>query len=706
MICGLFIDDDCRAHMCLRDPDGARREEIADGFRPFMWAKGVPMAQGMEAVPLAGEGELCNLLLFSRMDVFRQAAADRSLGAEVIRPVEAQYLMHAKERFFDGMTLSQLWRVTLDAAIECAGDEPDPECAAHRVSAIGIVKPDGATEILEPADASPQGERDLLERFGKLLARLDPDVIEGHGIYDGALGFLIGRARRYHMPVAWGRFGRDAVARKSKMRIAERWIDYRRCDVPGRSVFDTFLAVQLYDISQRELPGYELDEVAEYFGATGDEGDAPADDVTLSARMALERRLKLARAVSDTLLPTYFAQAQNIPLPLQEACLRGSSSKVDSLLFERYYHARHALPDYPQSAPFEGAFSHSFEKGVYHEVLHYDVASLYPSLLLNIGRAPQGDALNVFIPLLRELRTLRLEYKKMEKEATTGELRTQYGARQRSFKILINSFYGYLGFPQARFADPALAAEITRRGRELIQSLIAEFQRLGCKVLEADTDGIYLASDEFWADPEALLVKVAHLLPTGVNLEFDGRYASMFCYKAKNYALYDGEKIHICGSAFRSRGTEPFLKALTRHLVRTMLGAENQPVGELVATCRARIVSGKMDVRELARSEYLSMSPDAYRKKMDEGGKPRRASLEVALRMRPAPRMGERVSYYIVPKTRGQSGDWQRARMLEEYDPLSAPYCPDYYVKKLDEWTDRFAQFVETGGLKQDELAL
>ena len=704
MICGLFIDDDCRAHLSLCAADGSRREQVVEGFRPFLWASDVPMALGMESVPLAGEGELCNLLFFTRMDVFRQAAADRTLESEVIRPVEAQYLMHAKQRFFDGMTLSQLRRVTLDVAIDCAGDEPDPDNPAHRILYIGMVKPDGATEILEPADASPQKERDLLERFGKRLLELDPDLIEGHGIHDGALGFIYGRARRYHTSVEWGRFGQDAASRKSKMRIAERWLDYRRADVPGRSVFDTFLAVQIYDISQRELPGYELGEVAEYFGLT-DEGEDLADE-TLPQRKALERRLKLARAVADTLLPTYFAQAQHLPLPLQETCLRGSSSKVDSLLFERYYHARHALPAYPPGAPFEGAFSHSFETGVYHEVLHYDVASLYPSLLLNIGRAPQGDALNAFIPLLSELRTLRLEYKKMEKTAATDELRTQYGARQRSFKILINSFYGYLGFPQARFADPALAAEITRRGRELIQSLIAEFQRLGCKVLEADTDGIYLASDEFWADPEALLAKVAHLLPTGVNLEFDGRYASMFCYKAKNYALYDGEKIHVCGSAFRSRGTEPFLKALTRHLVRTMLGAESRPVAELVAECRTRLLSGKMDVRELARSEYLSMSPDAYRKKMDEGGKPRRASLEVALRMRPFPRMGERVSYYILPKERGRTSDWQRARPLAEYDPKTAPYCPDYYVKKLDEWEERFAQFVNPNAAKQDELAL
>jgi len=37
-------------------------------------------------------------------------------------------------------------------------------------------------------------------------------------------------------------------------------------------------------------------------------------------------------------------------------------------------------------------------------VLHFDVASLYPSLLLAIGRNPRNDTLGVFIPMLRRLR--------------------------------------------------------------------------------------------------------------------------------------------------------------------------------------------------------------------------------------------------------------------------------------------------------------
>ena len=75
---------------------------------------------------------------------------------------------------------------------------------------------------------------------------------------------------------------------------------------------------------------------------------------------------------------------------------------------------------------------------------------------------------------------------------------------------------GGFGFSGARFGDGELAAEVTRRGRELLQALIGEFAQHGCTILEADTDGIYLSSEEYFANPDALLALVAPILPEGI----------------------------------------------------------------------------------------------------------------------------------------------------------------------------------------------
>ena len=71
----------------------------------------------------------------------------------------------------------------------------------------------------------------------------------------------------------------------------------------------------------------------------------------------------------------------------------------------------------------------------------------------------------------------------------------------------------------------------------------------GVTLLEADTDGIYLASARWFPEPEKLLALVGRILPAGIELEYDGSYRAMFCYKAKNYALFDGSKVVIRGSA-------------------------------------------------------------------------------------------------------------------------------------------------------------
>ncbi|MEX2045517.1 MAG: DNA polymerase domain-containing protein, partial [Opitutus sp.] len=372
-----------------------------------------------------------------------------------------------------------------------------------------------------------------------------------------------------------------------------------------------------------------------------------------------------------------------------------------------YYHARQACPTPPEVKPFEGGYTRSFKEGVFRHVLHFDVASLYPSLLLAIGRNPQTDTLGVFIPLLRRLREYRLKYKLLARTAPDEDERGEAQARQASFKILINSIYGYLGFSGARFGDGGLAAEVTRRGRELLQALIVGFARQGCTILEADTDGIYLSSEGHFENPDALLALIAPILPPGIELEHDGSYRAMFCYKAKNYALYDGRKVTLRGSALRSRGIEPYLKKLTTRLIRFLLGVSNESPLELAEDYRRRLVTLAVPVAELARSETLSQGPEAYERFIAGGGKPRRASLEAALQLQPRPRAGERMTYYMTARSKGRGSDWQRARPLALYDPVQAPYDADHYTKKLNDWIERYGVFL--GGAAsavQEELGL
>lgn len=704
---GLWADGAGTIHTARRTLAGIVAVATED-FSPFAWSPAESEVAGAESVALAGEGTFARRWHFSSLDTYREALRDRSLGLDAIRPFEHQWLLANRSRLYAGLAFGDLCRVQLDIEVATGepGTFPDATRPGDRVLAIGLRSSvSGERRLLEIAEETDAAERILLKEFGEILRELDPDIVEGHNIHNFDLDFLAKRCRRYRVKRLWGRFGAEATARKSRLRVAERWIDFMRFDLPGRAVFDTYLAVQLYDVTTRDMPNYTLKEAAIYFGVTSDDDERtylPGDQIEHVFRQDrprfrayLEDDLRETAGLADRLLPTYVAQAQSFPMLLQEACLRGTGSKVDLLLLERYFHENHALPTGSEVSVFAGGFTKSYGEGVFEKVLHFDVASLYPSLLLQIGRNPANDTLGAFIPLLQSLRDYRLLYKQRAREADDPVERQEFTARQASFKILINSFYGYLGFGGARFADGELAAEVTQRGRDLLQHLIGWFEGEGMRVVEADTDGIYVAAPDFYDEPEALLARVQEILPEGIELEFDGRYPRMFCYKAKNYALFDGERVTVRGSALRSRGIEPILKELTNHLIRYLLGVEEFSPEVLLNRMVADLESGEMEVRRLAKGEFLSMNPSAYREKIEKGGKPRRAALEVALQMDPLPRMGERVRYYVGPKEKGKSAEWQRAVPLEHYDPDTRPYDPKYYLAKLRDWAKRYGGFYD-----------
>jgi DNA polymerase elongation subunit (family B) len=125
-----------------------------------------------------------------------------------------------------------------------------------------------------------------------------------------------------------------------------------------------------------------------------------------------------------------------------------------------------------------------------------------------------------------------------------------------------------------------------------------------------------------------------------------------------------------------------------------LLGAGGESPLPLLEDYRRRLAAREIKIEEIAKSEILGQNPASYAQFVAAGGKPRRAAAEVAQQINPAPRMGDRVSYYITPKGKGRSADWQRAQAVANYDPQRNPYDPAYYTKKLDDWLERYGAFL------------
>ena len=345
-----------------------------------------------------------------------------------------------------------------------------------------------------------ESEKAALKRLTAIIKERDPDVIEGHNLFRFDLPYLVARARKAKVKLDWGRSGGFLRSRPSRLQIAEKTIDYPKFTVDGRHFVDTFLLAQFYDVGMRSLSGFERLDVAQHFGLTDETQisslsgkelqQAYLEDADRFRQRAL-CAVRETRAVADLLSPSYFIQAQIFPYNYQDVIVRGNATRINALFLREYFRQRHSIPEMPMVRGFEGGYTAIFFTGVARNVWHCDIASLYPSVMLQFDCFPVTDQLQIFRHLLTDLRTFRLEAKASMRSAKDRPQQQYFHALQNTFKILINSFYGYLGFAQGHFADFEAAARVTQIGRELLQKMIDWLNARGAQVIEVDTDGIY-----------------------------------------------------------------------------------------------------------------------------------------------------------------------------------------------------------------------
>jgi len=620
-------------------------------------------------------------------------------------PVE-QHLMLTGSTCFMGLELGDLVRMQIDIETYISKGFEFPSAAREgdRVIAISITDSTGFERLLSGV---AMDERAMLEELVRVVGERDPDVIEGHNLFRFDLEYLETRARRCKVKLALGRGGGLMRARPSRLQIAERSIAYRRFDIPGRSIIDTWILAQHYDIASRELEGFGLKQLAIHFGlARKDRVYLDASRVSEIFDREPERLFEYAlddaretRALAEVLSPSYFVQAKIFPYSYQNVVLRGNATRIDALLTRSYLAAGHSIPAPQESAAVAGGYTELRRCGVARGVLHCDVTSLYPSLMLQYRHAPSTDRLGVFLKMLADLRTFRVRAKSLAREFEGAE-RRNLETLQQTFKILINSFYGYLGFSLGHFNDFEQANHVTRRGRELIQSAVAQLEAAGAQVIEVDTDGIYFVpppADGADSRAEELIAKLE--MPEGIKLEIDGRYAAMFSYKMKNYVLMDDAgAITVRGSGLKSRGLERFQRRFMEETFALLMRDRQAEIPRLFEDWRARFERHEVPLADFMKTETLQDSLDNYRQKISGKRRNLSAAYELALKAERPYQSGDQISYYVTGRT-ARVKVAEAARMAPEYDPANPDENVAYYQAKLADLYEKFRPFIERPGL-------
>ena len=631
-------------------------------------------------------------------------ASREEVRYRISSPVQ-QYLMQTGNTLFKGMAFDEIHRMQLDIEVYTEGGFPNASRETDQVIIIALSDNRGWNQLIHTKGRT---EKEALEELVTVIREKDPDVIEGHNIFAFDFMYLRARYKRYRIPFAIGRDGSEPRTFPSSMRFAERTIDFPAIDIAGRHVIDTYFQVMSYDVFKRNLPGYGLKVVAKYFGISPEDrtyidGDQISPmwrsdpDTVLS--YALDDVIETERLASMLSGSTFYL-TQMVPGPYGQLARTGPASKIEALFIREYLRKKESIPKSEWGSQTMGGYTDVFFTGVAGPIVYADVESLYPSIMLNYDIRPKHDSLNLFPELLQKLTSLRLDAKKRMNEATNDQQRSELDALQSSYKILINSFYGSLGFSHATFNDFSEADRVASIGQEILRQIIQLLNRERAQVIEVDTDGVLFVPPEAYQGEEAERTFIHMLnqeMPTGIRIGFDGRFQKMLSYKKKNYALlaYDGS-LKFKGSSLVSRSSEKFGRAFVREAIELLLDEDFDSLHALYLRTRDKIIAHEWTPDAFSRTETLKDTLAHYQADVRAGKRQRAASYELAHRRHKETgqnvRKGDRISYYITGHD-PNAASYERADFIDNWSKDEPNENTAYYLRRLDEFAQKLEPF-------------
>ncbi len=621
-----------------------------------------------------------------------------------------QYLLQSGTTLFKGLSFQDIHRVQISIqTFSRSGKKSDARKTEDRILAIALSDNFGWEEII---DSRKLTEPEMLRRLAQVVKEQDPDTIEGHDLFEHTLPYLARRAELLSVELSLGRDNSDLKSYSLRGNPLEPGFENAIYEVAGRHLVDTRTLAHGYSTTKRGLEQYGLRYLSQYFGFASKPAVVIGHD-RIAAVWNEQPGLVIAqasvdcseiRALSEHLSPSYFFQARMVPLSYEAVLRAGSAAKIELMMLREYIRQKYSVPKPQLGAQRSGAYTDIFITGIVENILHADIESLYPSIMLTQHIKPGSDELGTFQLLLQSLTATRLEAKhRMDIAGNENERATQ-DAFQSSLKILINSFYGYLGYLRGLFNDYEQADRVTSAGQDLLRIIIREVELHNGKVIEADTDGLYfIPPDNVRGEEQELIFieKLSQSLPQGINLVLAGRYKKMLSYRKKNYALLDyRNRLTIRGSSLISRTLERFAKNYIQFCINHLLEHDIQGLHKLYVSLLNDITQHRLDAIDFCRTETIRDSPEEYDREIKEVNRKPAAAYEVARRASLSVKPGDRVSYYVTGTHAGVK-IVENCKLAEEWEPNFPDENTAYYVERLNECSRKFETFFEPEDFKR-----
>lgn len=399
-------------------------------------------------------------------------------------------------------------------------------------------------------------EKQIIDRFIKLIEELDPDILSGYNIDGYDLPVLVERGKKHgytQLPLARDHSGffhmGERFWRVDGRILTDVWWAVRAEMRPKQETLD-YVARQLLGEGKHELARRKIDE----------EWKKDRDKVIRYCLNDAELSLKILERVRRIEKTLDLAAVSKLPL---EDVLHGRTSNlIDSILIRAADRAGVAVPMMKMRGgrveQIEGGYVHSLQPGLYEWVTSLDFRAMYPSLIIENNICfttvhPQGtvvsptgarflgaDTKKGLLPaILTNLMEDRQDVRRKMREDSDPQMKEFYDGLQAAIKVLMNAFYGVLASSFYRFNDPKVGASITAFARSTVQGIIAELEKDGIKVVYADTDSVFFQSPADDRDGSLDFAKrTAERFSKGrVTMDVDKIYRRLFSHgRKKRYA--------------------------------------------------------------------------------------------------------------------------------------------------------------------------
>ncbi len=512
--------------------------------------------------------------------------------------------------------------VSIDFVISSVQGSPDPE--RDPVNAILVFDGDNIREfILEDGN-----DIRLIREFIDYIARLDPDVIISFYGNRMFYPYLVNRLKRAGLTVDIGRYPKE---------IHQSILGH--FSIGGRINIDLYEYVDDIPFFQRKT----LEELAEYLRI---DGPNKVVDILLYNRYWREERDTLLEYISWRVKAMYAAYKalegdiytlSNVTgIPPDYVLTSSSGRQVEFYIMSEAVKRGLVIPRsverYVRSYP--GGLVIKPVVGLHKDVCVIDFKSMYPSLMIKYNISPETvvsspvdegfffeeiglgvriDVDGLFPEILKTL--LRLRNEARERLSNLSKTSPEYrllDARQRIYKILANTVYGYMGWPQARWYSYEGASLVTYLGRRTISQAIEYASELGLEVIYGDTDSLFVRYD---GD------KVGRLLnriesELGLEAKIDKIYRSiLFTEAKKRYAGYTYDSsIDVVGLEYTRRDWCDYARELQYEVIKAVLiDGDKKKAIDIFRDYVSRIRKGEVPLEKLVIWEQITRSLKDYK---------------------------------------------------------------------------------------------